>query len=89
MRKKNKNKEILDYDQTDVTAFIDRSKNMQLEDIGFELPTEKISKIVSIRLPTKLVHALQSLGTQKDVPYQSLIKMYLWEKVERELKRSV
>jgi len=39
-------------------------------------------------MPTQLVNALQSIGHRRDIPYQSLIKLYLWERVEKELKRS-
>ena len=86
--KKKKSKAIIDYDTTDVTSFIDPLKKLKLIDIGFALPDQKSSKVVSVRMPTQLVNALQSIGHRRDIPYQSLIKLYLWERVEKELKRS-
>ncbi len=39
---------------------------------------------ISIRLPDTLLAELKSLATRLDVPYQSLIKMYLFERVNAE-----
>ena len=50
-------------------------------------PNLKLStKTVSIRLTQSLLDALKELANKKDVPYQSLMKMYLAEKVEKELQ---
>lgn len=87
MKKPKALKEITDYDTTDVTAFINTKKPLKLSDLGFELPKEKPSQVVSLRLPSKLVNAIKSLGSKKDIPYQSLIKMFLWDRIERELKK--
>lgn len=85
-KQKNKGKiEIKDYDRHDSTAWIDPAKPMNLADLGFELPKESPSQVISLRLPTELLNALRSLGAQKDVPYQSLVKLFLWEKVKKEL----
>jgi len=43
------------------------------------------SKTVSIRLPDSLVRDLKSVANKKDVPYQSLVKIYLSERVKAEL----
>jgi predicted DNA binding CopG/RHH family protein len=42
------------------------------------------TRTVSIRLPESLIAALKTLANKKDVPYQSLVKMYLAEKVKEE-----
>lgn len=39
-------------------------------------------KTISIRLPESLLHALKTLANERDVPYQSLVKMMLAEQVE-------
>jgi predicted DNA binding CopG/RHH family protein len=43
------------------------------------------TRTVSIRLPESLIAALKTLANKKDVPYQSLVKMFLAEKVKEEL----
>lgn len=43
-------------------------------------------KTISIRLPAAMIDDLKVLANQKDVPYQSLLKVYLAERIERELK---
>ncbi|MBF0487755.1 MAG: BrnA antitoxin family protein [Nitrospirae bacterium] len=43
------------------------------------------TKSISIRLPETLIEQLKMLANEKDVPYQSLIKIYLAEKIEAEL----
>ncbi|MBF0517183.1 MAG: BrnA antitoxin family protein [Nitrospirae bacterium] len=37
---------------------------------------------ISIRLPEMLIAQLKMLANEKDVPYQSLIKIFLAEKIE-------
>lgn len=42
------------------------------------------SHVISIRLPDSLIAALKSLANKRDVPYQSLTKILLAEKVKEE-----
>jgi len=42
-------------------------------------------KSISIRLPESMVEQLKVIANKRDVPYQSLMKMYLSEKVREEL----
>ena len=42
-------------------------------------------KTISIRLPESLLDALKTLANERDVPYQSLVKMILAEQVEEAL----
>jgi len=44
------------------------------------------TKAISIRLPESLLDALRQLANERDVPYQSLIKMYLQERIEEDFK---
>ncbi len=39
-------------------------------------------KTISIRLPESLLDSLKTLAHQRDVPYQSLVKMILAEQME-------
>jgi predicted DNA binding CopG/RHH family protein len=43
------------------------------------------TKTISIRLPESLIKHLKLLANKRDVPYQSLLKMFLSEKVQEEL----
>jgi len=44
------------------------------------------TKTISVRLPEALLDDLKYIANKKDVPYQSLLKIYLAERVEAELK---
>ncbi len=44
------------------------------------------TRSISIRLSESLLAELKSLANKKDVPYQSLIKMFLAQKVKEELQ---
>jgi predicted DNA binding CopG/RHH family protein len=41
---------------------------------------------ISLRLPESLVENLKVLAHKRDVPYQSLLKIFLAERVEQELR---
>ncbi len=42
---------------------------------------------ISIRLPEIMVEELKLLAHKKDVPYQSLMKIYISEKMKEELQK--
>lgn len=46
------------------------------------------TRTISIRLPESLIEHLKALANKRDVPYQSLLKMFLAERVEEELHGS-
>jgi predicted DNA binding CopG/RHH family protein len=69
--------EIIDYDENDTTAFIDRNHPLCLQALGFRLPKEKPTKVRSIRLPTDLYNKLKAYSTNMDIPYQAYIKYLL------------
>lgn len=51
------------------------------------LPELKPSlKTISLRLPESMIQELKLLAHKKDVPYQSLLKLFLSEKINEELK---
>jgi predicted DNA binding CopG/RHH family protein len=53
------------------------------------LPNLKPStKTISLRLPEHMIEELKALANKQDVPYQSLLKMYLAERLEQELRSS-
>ena len=43
-------------------------------------------KSISLRLPESMIEELKLLANKKDVPYQSLLKIFLAEKIGEELK---
>ena len=70
------------WSSQDSTEYIDWNKGERLV-----LPKLKPSlKTISLRLPESLLNELKFLANKKDVPYQSLLKMFLAERVQRELQ---
>lgn len=54
------------------------------------LPELKPSlKNISLRLPESMLEELKLLAHKKDVPYQSLLKIFLSEKINEELRKCV
>ena len=45
-------------------------------------------KTISLRLPQLMLDELKLLANKRDVPYQSLLKMFLAERLEQELRES-
>jgi predicted DNA binding CopG/RHH family protein len=66
----------------DSTEYIDWSRAERNPTFPHLKPS---TRIVSIRLPESLIAALKTLANKKDVPYQSLVKMFLAEKVREEM----
>ena len=42
------------------------------------------TRTVSIRLPESLIAELKALANKRDVPYQSLVKIFLYERIKEE-----
>jgi len=62
--------EYIDWDEAELAIF----PNLK--------PT---TKSISLRLPLPMLHTLRLLANKRDVPYQSLIKMFLQERIKQEL----
>lgn len=78
---RNEDEEREFWDTHDSTDYI---KASELQRIIF--PNLKPSTVsISLRLPTWLLGRIKELANEKDVPYQSLMKIYLSERVEQEL----
>ena len=43
-------------------------------------------RTISLRLPVLILEELKMLANKRDIPYQSLLKMFLSERVAREMK---
>ena len=78
---KNEGEELEFWESHDSTEYIDFSKAKKAM-----FPNLKPStKTISVRLPESLIEHMKLLANKRDVPYQSLLKMFLAERVEREL----
>ena len=64
----------------DSTEYFDLSQPIEL-DLSELKPS---TKSVTIRLPESLLGALKNIAHKKDVPYQSLMKIFLSERVKKE-----
>ncbi len=69
----------------DTTDYFDWSKAAQPSFPNLKPSTTSIS----IRLPLSMLEELKALANEKDVPYQSLLKVYLAERLARERGRKV
>jgi predicted DNA binding CopG/RHH family protein len=45
-------------------------------------------RTISLRLPVSMIEDLKVLANKKDVPYQSLLKVFLAERLEKERRRA-
>lgn len=45
------------------------------------------TKTISLRLPHSMIEELKLLANKRDVPYQSLLKIFLAERIDAELKK--
>lgn len=81
-------KEIKDYDSTDTSVLVDQTKPLKFENLDLKLPETPPTQVVSIRLPSELLNEIKAIGSQRDVPYQALIKLFLSESVAEMKKKS-
>ncbi|MDO8497532.1 MAG: BrnA antitoxin family protein [bacterium] len=59
----------------------------QLKEVEIDLSELKPStETISLRLPQHLLYDIKTIANSKDVPYQSLMKVYLAEMVKEEKK---
>lgn len=79
---KNEDEERDFWGTHDSTDYIDWSKAEQVVFPNLKPSTETIS----LRLPQHLLGNLKEIANFRDVPYQSLIKIFLAERVQQELK---
>jgi predicted DNA binding CopG/RHH family protein len=72
------------WQKHDSSDYIDWSKGK----IGVFPELKPSTKTISLRLPESLLAAIKTLANKKDVPYQSLMKVFLSEKLQDELNGS-
>ena len=66
----------------DSTDYVDWSKAQRVT-LGQLKPS---TQTISLRLPEALLEDLKRLANKRDVPYQSLLKIFLAERVAQELR---
>lgn len=80
---KNEAEERLFWQNNDSTEYIDWSKAEEVI-----LPKLKPStKTISLRLPESMLDELKILANKRDIPYQSLLKTFLFERIHSELNQ--
>ena len=76
----NENEERAFWEEHDSTEFVDWSTAERVT-----LPNLKPSvKKISLRLPQSMLDDLKLLANKRDVPYQSLLKIFLAERIDKE-----
>jgi len=65
----------------DSTEYINWSKSERVTFFNLKPSIKKIS----LRLPETMLEELKLLANKRDVPYQSLLKIFLAERIEKEL----
>jgi len=80
---KSENEEQQFWSEHDSTEFVDWSKAHR----GVFPNLKPSTKTISLRLPETMLEELKLLANKKDVPYQSLVKVFLAERIESELQK--
>lgn len=68
----------------DSTDYIDWS---EAQDVHFSNLKPSV-KSISLRLPISMLEELKVLANKRDVPYQSLMKMFLAERIDEEMYKA-
>jgi predicted DNA binding CopG/RHH family protein len=81
---KNENDERKFWAAADSTAYVDwrAGKRTKLIRLRPSLKT------ISLRLPVSMIEDLKVLANRRDVPYQSLLKVFLAERLSRERQQT-
>jgi predicted DNA binding CopG/RHH family protein len=80
---KNEDEERQFWAEHDSTEFVDWSKAKR----GVFPNLKPSTKTISLRLPESMLEELKLLANKNDVPYQSLVKVFLSERIESELRK--
>lgn len=80
---KDEHQESVFWSKEDSTDFVDWGKSRRVI-----FPKLKPSiKTISLRLPESILNAIKSLANKRDVPYQSLMKTFLADRIQKEFRR--
>lgn len=78
---KSEEEEARFWDTHDTTEYIDWSKAIKNPVFSSLKPS---TRPITVRLPESLIASLKLLANKRDVPYQSLLKIFLAERVKKE-----
>ena len=83
----NEDEEIQFWAEHDVVDFFDWDRSVE----GSFPALKPSTTTISVRLPAAMLEDLKALANEQDVPYQSLLKMFLAERIarEREQRRKI
>ena len=81
---KNEDEEREFWATHDFTDYFDMSKSLQNVTFSNLKPS---AKTISLRIPAYMLHRLKMLANEKDVPYQSYMKILLDRGIKEELQR--
>jgi len=81
---KNEDEERAFWATNDFADYIDQFKPVEMDLSQLKPSTESIS----LRLPVSLLSRLKELANSRDVPYQSLMKVFLADRVKAEVAKS-
>lgn len=81
---KSEEDEVLFWEKNSITDYYDPKSFVKVTFPNLKLST----KVVTFRAPSSLLDSLKMLANQKDVPYQSLMKIYLDERVKKEFAKN-
>ena len=81
---KNEDEERNFWDGADSTQYLDWSSAKRIKIVRLK-PT---LRTISLCLPVSMIEDLKILANQRDVPYQSLLKVFLAERLAQERERS-
>ncbi|MBU3931588.1 MAG: BrnA antitoxin family protein [Proteobacteria bacterium] len=78
---KNEDEEREFWSRHDSSEYIDwkKAKRVVLSNLKPSVKT------ISLRLPESMLEELKLIANKRDVPYQSLVKVFLADRIEREL----
>ncbi len=79
--KKKVNKEKAEREKYLNQDFGDLLAKLEPLDLNIEFPSPTQS--ISIRLPREVLNQIRIIADERDVPYQSLIKMWIVEKLKK------
>ena len=82
---KNEDEERAFWANNDSSEYVDWSKAKRAVFPNLK-PT---TRAISLRLPEFMLDELRQLANQRDVPYQSLIKVFLRERIDQEYRPPV
>ncbi|MDZ4711349.1 MAG: BrnA antitoxin family protein [bacterium] len=80
---KNEDEERKFWSKADTSQYFDWTSAQKVYFPNLKYSTESIS----IRMPSNILDKLKAMANERDVPYQSFIKMILADKVAEECKK--